>query len=189
MSEEKEYFSKLGKHNFLEENFEAEPAENYVEDSRLIAKIGFKLPVARYGIIAAGIITAAFGRNLPAIFVCVCLVALGVYLLVSTKDHPTMDIYEKVVVLYTSPECKKIVRIPYEDIAQWSIENKEGQISAIKFIMNNGLTIYQPTFQLDKAAKHLSQLIYEKETRIINRKEALQKKMELPQFLKKIIKK
>ena len=55
--------------------------------------------------------------------------------------------------------------------------------------MNNGLTIYQPTFQLDKAAKHLSQLIYDKETRIINRKEALQKKMELPKFLKNIIKK
>ena len=141
------------------------------------------------GIIIAGIITAAAGRNLVAIIAGVCLVGLGVYLLVKMKDFPTMDIYEKALVLYTSPESKKVVRIPYEDINQWSIENKEGQMSAIKLIMNSGLTVYQPTFQLDKAARHLSQLIYEKETRIINKKEALKKKLELPRFLRNIIKK
>ena len=189
MSEEKELFSKIGKHDFFEENFETEPAENYTEESRLIARIGFRLLTARYYIIAAGIITAVAGRNIPAILIGGCLVAGGAWMILKTKDYPTMDIYEKVLVLYTSPECKRIVRIPYEDIEQWSIENKEGQMANVKLVLKNGMTVYKPTFQLDKAAKHLASLMYEKETRIINRKEALKEKMALPGFVEKIFKK
>lgn len=165
---EREIFSRLSNYDFFEENFTTQRPEDIEVTGRLIANIGFKLVTASYLMIAVGIGVIALTRNLTGIILGIIPIVIGVLAIIRVKDYKTMDIYDDSIVIYTDPSCEKAVKIPYEDIEQWSVEGQASAADAIMLILKNGLTVYKNTFQSEKAAKALLEKLEKKEKRFLN---------------------
>ena len=165
---EREIFSRLSNYDFFEENFTTQRPEDIEVTGRLIANIGFKLVTASYLMIAVGIGVIALTRNLTGIILGIIPIVIGVLAIIRVKDYKTMDIYDDSIVIYTDPSCEKAVKIPYEDIEQWSVEGQASAADAIMLVLKNGLTVYKNTFQSEKAAKALLEKLEKKEKRFLN---------------------
>ena len=186
---EREIFSRLNNYDFYEENFTTYKPEEIEITGKLIANIGFKLLTASYVMIAAGIAVIALTRNFWGIIFGLVPIALGVMAIIRIKDYRTMDIYDDSIVIYTDPSCEKAVKIPYEDIEQWSSESQANAADAIMLVLKNGLTVYKNTFQIEKATKALLVNLEKKEKRFLNQQKVREENARIIENGKTAIKK
>ncbi|MBQ1827515.1 MAG: hypothetical protein II126_06025 [Erysipelotrichaceae bacterium] len=186
---EREIFSRLSNYDFYEENFTTYKPEEIEITGKLIANIGFKLLTASYVMIAAGIAVIALTRNFWGIIFGLVPIALGVMAIIRIKDYRTMDIYDDSIVIYTDPSCEKAVKIPYEDIEQWSSESQANAADAIMLVLKNGLTVYKNTFQIEKATKALLVNLEKKEKRFLNQQKVREENARIIENGKTAIKK
>ena len=170
--------------DFFEEHFETVSADEFHEESPLLAKVGYKLFIAPYVIIACSVLIAIICHNLTGFIIAAVFIALSIFVMTKVRDFPTMDIHEKALVIYTNDDAKRVVRIPYEDIKEWEIQNDP--ISRVRLITKDDLEIIKNTFQLDKAAHHLYRLMPEKETGRILREQVRTRKMKVSDFLERV---
>ncbi|MBQ5445007.1 MAG: hypothetical protein IIU29_07460 [Erysipelotrichaceae bacterium] len=186
---EREIFSRLNNYDFYEENFTTYKPEEIEITGKLIANIGFKLLTASYVMIAAGAAVIALTRNIWGIIFGLVPIALGVMAIIRIKDYRTMDIYDDSIVIYTDPSCEKAVKIPYEDIEQWSSESQANAADAIMLVLKNGLTVYKNTFQIEKATKALLVNLEKKEKRFLNQQKVREENARIIENGKTAIKK
>ena len=164
--------------SYLEQNFPFTDRNAIEENGRLLAKVGFRLAFVPYINLVVAVLMVVVSRHWAVILVAAAFAAIGILSIIKIKDFPTMDIYDDAVIIYDDMDQTKAVRIPNEEITEWSVESKEGGVSAIKFRFVFYPEIMINTFQLDKAARALSVKMHEKETRIINQKKAMKEKLE-----------
>ncbi len=186
---EREIFSRLSKYDFFEENFTTYKPEEIEITGKLIASIGFKLLTASYVMIAAGIGVIVLSRNFWGIVLGIIPIALGVMAIIRIKDYKTMDIYDDSIVIYTDPSWEKAVKIPYDDIEQWSSESQANAADAIMLVLKNGLTVYKNTFQIEKATKALLENLEKKEKKFINQQKVREENAKFIENSKTAIKK
>ncbi len=93
---------------------------------------------------------------------------LKCFCLIKVKDHKTIDIYEKGVVVYKSDDDNKAIYIPFNELQEWGGKYSEyGSSEAIMFKLQNGETIYKNTFLANNAYIHLNRVASEKESKAI----------------------
>ena len=69
--------------------------------------------------------------------------------------------------LYSDKKDDTVIKINYHDIKEWTVNNKQQGSNGIILILNDGRTIAKETFQINKAYNHLSKVMEEKESRVI----------------------
>jgi len=151
----------------MEKKIEYVDIKELKPEGKFIKGIGFKSKISEVLAIIIGI-ALCVTLNIYAIILGLFFIALSVFVLIKVKDHKTMDIYEKGVIVYKSDDDNKAIYIPFNELQEWGGKYSEyGSSEAIMFKLKNGETIYKNTFLANNAYIHLNRVASEKESKAI----------------------
>jgi hypothetical protein len=127
-----------------------------------IKKIGYK-PYSAHIICLLATIALIATLNKGAIIFGVLLLTLNMTSFIFVKDHPTLSIFDKGVLVYDPNDPNKACYITYDDIASWTSKKDKNQMPSIYFKLTNNTEIYISTSQSNKAFHLLNKYIEDKE--------------------------
>ena len=93
--------------------------------------------------------------------------AVCLFVIFKIKDYKCFEIYQDAILIYSDKKDDTVIKINYHDIKEWTVNNKQQGSNGIILILNDGRTIAKETFQINKAYNHLSKVMEEKESRVI----------------------
>lgn len=142
------------------------PIEEANENGKHLATILYKNDMAAYVMIVVGIILI-ITRNIWGILFGALFVGLSLFVLFKIEDHKCLEIYDDAILIYSNKNDNQVVRIPFTEIKQWSVNNRQQSSNNIIIVLNDDNCISKETYQINKAYDVLSDLIGDKEARAI----------------------
>lgn len=133
-------------------------------DSNHLATIMYKNNIAVYVMVVISIILI-ITLNIWGIVFGVVLLAVCLFVIFKIEDYKCFEIYQDAVLIYSDKKNGLVIKIDYNDIKEWTVNNRQQGANGIIFVLNDGKTIAKETFQLNKAYSQLSKVMEEKESR------------------------
>ena len=145
---------------------EPQPISEVEIDSNHLATIMYKNNLAIY-VMAVISIVLIITLNIWGVIFGTLLLAVCLFVIFKIKDYKCFEIYQDAILIYSDKKDDTVIKINYHDIKEWTVNNKQQGSNGIILILNDGRTIAKETFQINKAYNHLSKVMEEKESRVI----------------------
>ncbi|MGN1398476.1 MAG: hypothetical protein ACI4WG_00540 [Erysipelotrichaceae bacterium] len=136
------------------------------EEGTHLTTVMFKNDPAIYVVVVIAI-ALIVTLNAWGIFFGLFFLAVSLFVIFKIKDYKCFEIYDDAVLIYSDKNDDQVIRIAYDDVKEWTVNNRQQGSNAIVFILNDDKCVTKETFQINKAYKYLTKVMPYKESRVI----------------------
>ena len=142
----------------------------------LIGKVGYK-PQYAVIFICVGAALLCLTRNWIAIALAGFMAAISLFVNQAVKERKTVDIYQEFLIIYSSDDDGKAIKIGVDDIVQWECKSGTTSADALCIKLKSEEEVFKNTFQTSKMFRYMNKCIPSKEATSIKEKENRKKKL------------